>query len=104
MGDRGTESLLLLLMECCPNLTSLDIGRNNLGQGMSGDVASVLETMLVEEVVPLKVLSLSYNSFQVKHIIRFARAFHENTFLTELDLSWNSVGDDGEPRPTAAIP
>ena len=42
-------------MECCPHLTSLDIGRNNLGQGMSGDVASVLETMLVQEVVPLKV-------------------------------------------------
>ena len=101
-------------------------------------------------LVPLKVLRLSYNSFQVKHIIRFARAFHgaghtpqhmdcspdtmaliasdcdalrcaprasngpksprivrppENTFLTELDLSWNSVGDDGEPpRPYSCSP
>ena len=28
-------------------------------------------------------------------MIRFAKAFAENTYLTHLDLSWNSVGDNG---------
>ena len=58
MGDRGTQSLLQLIMNCCPYLQTLDMGSNNLGLGMSGNAASVLETMLTDESVPLHTLSL----------------------------------------------
>jgi len=53
LGDRGTQSLLSLLADWCPYLTDLDIGRNNLGQGMSGGAALALEEILIEESVPI---------------------------------------------------
>ena len=145
LGDKGTQLLLGLLSEWCPYLQILDIGRNNLGQG--GSAAAALETILIDESVPLSTLSLAYNNFRCylisisteillknedfcitsdelciqnddfcikmmkyvfkklsnflinnfreKHMARFAAAFAENTFLTHLDLSWNSVSCNG---------
>lgn len=93
LGDKGTRALLGLLSEWCPYLNSLDIGRNNLGQG--GSAALAIEEILVDETVPLSTLSLNYNNFGEKHMRRFALAIPENTFLTHLDLSWNSMGCEG---------
>jgi hypothetical protein len=70
-------------------------GGNKLGQGMGGGAAQALELMLVEEAVPIRELSLSYNNFRTQHMVRFAKALRVNTFVTHLDLSWNSVGDRG---------
>ena len=44
--------------------------RGSFLQGMSGDAATVLETMLSEESVPLETLCLSYNNFRERSMIR----------------------------------
>jgi Ran GTPase-activating protein (RanGAP) involved in mRNA processing and transport len=99
LGDRVCKELIEAL-KGSRSLRCLDLSDNGLGmaspEGQTGHgSAAAVSQMLEEKTCVLQVLRMGYNLLSAKHAERISTVLETNRSLTELDLSWNSLGDVG---------
>ena len=99
LGDRSAKEVCRGLLGSVA-LHRLDLSWNGLGmgsvEGQRGQgSASAIAELLEARACPLASICLSYNQLLSRHAGRISTAFKNNKHLTELDLSWNGLGNDG---------
>eukprot|EP00658_Telonema_sp_P-2_P032784 TRINITY_DN24191_c0_g2_i6.p1 TRINITY_DN24191_c0_g2~~TRINITY_DN24191_c0_g2_i6.p1 ORF type:complete len:1063 (-),score=124.53 TRINITY_DN24191_c0_g2_i6:258-3446(-) len=77
-------------------LESCDLSKNKLG-----NTAAMAAAAMVRWHTRLTCLRVGYNQFRVEGSTALIQAVTENTSLTELDMSWNSIGLGCNSAPPA---
>ncbi|KAK1935204.1 Leucine-rich repeat-containing protein 74B [Phytophthora citrophthora] len=89
LGDQAVRTLMQCLLNRC-TLEHLDLRRNNIFH------AAILIGELLRITTPLTSLNLSWNNIRGKPAQHLARCMMENLTLTHLDLSDNTLGNNGK--------
>ena len=97
LTDRAAGSIIAVLSEQTPALSSLNLRNNGLGNDQRGDrgASAALHNLLVEGCCDLQVLRLGYNNLRPQHLRHIYPALQQKCSLVYLGLAWNSLGNDG---------
>ncbi|KAG1696213.1 hypothetical protein DVH05_018759 [Phytophthora capsici] len=89
LGDQAVRTLMQCLLNRC-TLEHLDLRRNNIFH------AAIAIGELLRITTPLLSLNLSWNNIRGEPAQHLARCMMENLTLTHLDLSDNTLGNNGK--------